>query len=226
MRTAIVTGGSSGLGLALSRSLITAGWTVVADGRNVSPLAAAEAELGSRFLGIPGDVTDAAHRRALVAAAGQRIDLVVNNASTLGPLPMPRLEALAGADFARVLETNVIAPLALVQDALPFLVEGGAVLNVTSDAAVEGYPGWGAYGASKAALEQLSRVLASELPDLRVWWVDPGDMRTQMHQDAFPGEDITDRPLPEDVVPAFLRLIEERPPSGRIKTVDRLALPA
>ena len=226
MRTAIVTGGSRGLGLALSHALVTAGWTVVADGRNASALRAAEVELGTGFIGVSGDINDPNHRCDLVAAAGTSLDLVVNNASTLGPLPMPPLAELAGEEFARVLHTNLVTPLALIQEAFPLLAGEGAIVNITSDAAVEGYPGWGAYGASKAALEQLSNVLAAEHPALRVWWVDPGDMRTQMHQDAFPGEDISDRPLPEEVVPAFLRLLAERPPSGRVRAGDLLAVSA
>ena len=226
MRTAIVTGGSRGLGLALSQTLVTAGWTVVADGRDASALRAAEDELGTRFIGVAGDINDPHHRRDLVAAAGASLDLVVNNASTLGPLPMLPLAELSGEEFARVLHTNVVAPLALIQEALPLFTGEGAIVNITSDAAVEGYPRWGAYGASKAALEQLSNVLAAEHPALRVWWVDPGDMRTQMHQDAFPDDDISDRPRPEEVVPAFLRVLAERPPSGRVRAGDLLAVSA
>ena len=226
MRTAIVTGGSRGLGLALARALIEKGWTVVADGRDPVALGAAATELGDAFATVCGDVTDPAHRRALVGAAAGSIDLVVNNASTLGPLPMPRLEALTADGFTRVLATNVVAPLALIREALPRLSRGAAIINVTSDAAVEGYAGWGAYGASKAALEQMSNVLAAEHPELDVWWIDPGDMRTKMHQDAFPGEDISDRPLPADVVPAFLRLLELRPRSGRVRAVELLTVPA
>ena len=226
MTTAIITGGSRGLGLALSRVLVASGWTVVADARDAAALAAAAVTLGDRFVPVPGDVDDPEHRRALVAAAEGPIDLVVNNASTLGSAPMPHLADLRPDDLARVMATNVIAPLALVQEALPRLAHGAAVINVTSDAAVEGYAGWGAYGASKAALEQMSNVLAAEQPELRVWWVDPCDMRTQMHQDSFPGEDISDRPLPEEIAHAFLLLFDRRPPSGRVRVADLLAVPA
>ena len=167
---------------------------------------------------VTGDVTDAGHRSTLLDAAGERLDLLVNNASTLGPTPLPRLADLPVDAIGEVFRTNAGAPLALVQQALPLLrATPGAVVNITSDAAVEPYEGWGIYGASKAALEHLGRVLAVEEPSIRVWTFDPGDMRTQMHQDAFPGEDISDRPLPEDVaVPAFRRLLDEARPSGRV----------
>ena len=161
----------------------------------------------------------------LVAAAGHRIDLVVNNASLLGPSPQPPLAAYALTALEEVYRVNVLAPLALVQLALPRLAAGARILNVTSDAAVEPYPGWGGYGSSKAALEQLSAVLAAEHPELRVYAVDPGDMRTQMHQDAFPGEDISDRPPPEDSVPGLLALIAGERPSGRYRAAD-LGVPA
>jgi NAD(P)-dependent dehydrogenase (short-subunit alcohol dehydrogenase family) len=172
-----------------------------------------------------GDVDDPVHVTALVnAAAGQgRFELLVNNAGTLGPSPLPHVAWLRTGDLERILRTNVVAPLRIVQAALPHLrAQRGAVVNVTSDAAVEGYEGWGGYGASKAALEQLSRVLAAEEPDVRVYWVDPGDMRTQMHQDAFPGEDISDRPTPASRVPGLVRLVDERRPSGRYRVDDLL----
>ena len=153
-------------------------------------------------------------------AAGGPIDLVVNNASLLGPSPMPRLADYPLDALREVYEANVLAPLALVQLALPRLSEGAAVLDITSDAGVEAYEGWGGYGSSKAALEQLSAILAAEQPALRVYWVDPGDMRTQMHQDAFPGEDISDRPLPEESVPGLLALIEGDLPSGRYRASE------
>jgi NAD(P)-dependent dehydrogenase (short-subunit alcohol dehydrogenase family) len=165
---------------------------------------------------LPGDVADAAHREALVAAAAGPIDLLVNNASALGPSPQPPLASYPLAELRRVYEVNVAAPLALVQEALPLLYQGsGRVLNITSDASVEPYEGWGGYGSSKAALDQLSAILAAEHPELRVYAADPGDMRTQMHQDAFPDEDISDRPPPEDSVPGLLALIEGDLPSGR-----------
>jgi NAD(P)-dependent dehydrogenase (short-subunit alcohol dehydrogenase family) len=219
-RTAIVTGASRGLGLALACDLAARGWNLVIDARDESALRAAHATFAvpGRTTAIPGDVTDPDHRRELVAAAERtgRLDALVNNASALGPSPMPPLARLDPADLEEILRTNLIAPLALAQEALPLLeAHRGRILNITSDAAVEGYEGWGGYGASKAALEQLSNVLAAEHPGLRVHWVDPGDMRTQMHQDAFPGEDISDRPLPEESVPGLVALIEGDHPSGR-----------
>ena len=219
MANAIITGGSRGLGLALARRLTVDGWGVVIDGRDAEVLRAAAAELGPGPVeAIAGDVTDARHRSALIEAAGRLggLDLLVNNASTLGPTPLPPVAGLAPADLGEIFTVNVLAPLALIQLALPLLERShGTIVNVSSDAAVEGYEGWGGYGASKAALEQLSRVLAVERPDVRVHWIDPGDMRTQMHQDAFPGEDISDRPLPEASVPGFVALITEPHRSGR-----------
>jgi NAD(P)-dependent dehydrogenase (short-subunit alcohol dehydrogenase family) len=219
-RTAIVTGASRGLGLALARELAAHGWNLVVDARDADALAAAHATFAvpGRTVAVAGDVADPAHREALIAAAWDLggLDLVVNNASALGPSPLPALAEIDLAAFEAVLRTNTVAPLALIQEALPLLeARGGRIVNVTSDAAVEGYEGWGGYGASKAALEQLSNVLAAEHPGLRVYWVDPGDMRTQMHQDAFPGEDISDRPLPEESVPGLVALIEGDHPSGR-----------
>jgi NAD(P)-dependent dehydrogenase (short-subunit alcohol dehydrogenase family) len=219
-RTAIITGASRGLGLALARELAGRGWNLVVDARGAEALEAAHATFAvpGRTTAVAGDVADLDHRRDLVAAAERtgRLDLLVNNASALGPSPMPALARLEPADLEDVLRTNLVAPLALIQEALPLLAAGsGRILNITSDAAVEGYEGWGGYGASKAGLEQLSNVLAAEQPDLRVYWVDPGDMRTQMHQDAFPGEDISDRPPPEESVPGLIALIEGDHPSGR-----------
>ena len=219
-RTAIVTGASRGLGLALARELAARGWNLVVDARDQAALEAAHATFAvpGRTVALPGDVADAAHRQALIAAAWDLggLDLLVNNASALGPSPLPPLAELDLAAFEAILKTNTVAPLALVQLALPLLeAHSGRILNVTSDAGVEGYEGWGGYGASKAGLEQLSNVLAAEHPGLRVYWVDPGDMRTQMHQDAFPGEDISDRPPPEESVPALIDLIEGDRPSGR-----------
>ena len=216
MPVGIVTGASRGLGLALTRALSQRGWQVVVDARDGQALDRAVAGLDG-VVAIAGDVADPAHRRALVAAAGDRIDSLVNNASLLGPSPQPALAEYTLADLAPVYEANVFAPLALVQLALPRLARGAAILNVTSDAAVEPYEGWGGYGSSKAALEQLTAILAVEHPDLRVYAVDPGDMRTQMHQEAFPGEDISDRPPPEESVPGLLELIEGSRPSGRYR---------
>jgi NAD(P)-dependent dehydrogenase (short-subunit alcohol dehydrogenase family) len=211
--TAIVTGASRGLGLALSRALVERGWRLVIDARE---LPAVPAELaGGDVVALAGDVGDQTHRRALVEAAGGRIDLLVNNASALGPSPLPSLADFPLAALEEVYRVNALAPLALAQLALPSMPAGARIVNVSSDAAVEPYEGWGGYGSSKAALEQLTRVLAAERPELRVYAVDPGDMRTRMHQDAFPGEDISDRPLPEESVPGLLALIEGDLPSGR-----------
>jgi NAD(P)-dependent dehydrogenase (short-subunit alcohol dehydrogenase family) len=217
MKTAIVTGASRGLGLALAKALAERGWRLVIDARGAAALEAAREELAASIevAALPGDIADEAHRRELVAAAGESIDLVVNNASLLGPSPLPPVAELAPADLEEILRANVIGPLGLIRLALPHIPEGGRILNVTSDAAVEPYEGWGGYGASKAALDQLTRILAAERPDLRVYAVDPGDMRTRMHQDAFPGDDISDRPPPEDSVPGLLALIEGELPSGR-----------
>ncbi len=217
--TALITGGGRGLGLALARSLLSSGWRVVVDARRTAHLATA---LPGAVV-VPGDVTEPAHRDALAAAVGGlgRLDLLVNNASDLGPSPLPRLADTPLAAARRVYETNVLAPLALTQALLPLLRDShGTVLNISSDAAVEAYEGWGTYGSSKAALDQLTAVLAAEEPGLAASAVDPGDMRTEMHQAAFPGEDISDRPAPEAVVPALLQLIATRPPSGRVRAAD------
>jgi NAD(P)-dependent dehydrogenase (short-subunit alcohol dehydrogenase family) len=219
MPVGIVTGASRGLGLALARALDERGWDLVVDARAADALAEATTGL-SRVTAVPGDVADPEHRRALVERAGDRIDLVVNNASLLGPSPMPALADYPLDVLREVFEANVLAPLALLQAALPRLGEGAAVLDITSDAGVEPYEGWGGYGSSKAALEHLTAIFAAEQPGLRVYWVDPGDMRTQMHQDAFPGEDISDRPPPEDSVPGLLALIEGAFPSGRYRASE------
>ncbi len=228
MDTAIITGASRGLGLALARALAQRGWRLVVDARTERELEAARAELAAltEVVAIAGDVTDSWHRAALVDAAGPRVDLLVNNASTLGVSPLPALADYPPAAFEDVLRVNVVAPLVLIQITLPLLPEGGRILNITSDAAVEGYEGWGGYGASKAALEQLSNVLAAERPDLRVYAVDPGDMNTRMHQEAFPGEDISDRPPPEESVPGLLALVEGDVPSGRYRAAELAAAAA
>ncbi|HEY3878501.1 MAG TPA: SDR family NAD(P)-dependent oxidoreductase [Trebonia sp.] len=219
--TALVTGAGRGLGLALARALLSSGWRVVVDARRTAHLAA---DLPGALV-VPGDVTDPAHRDALAAAvtglAPARLDLLVNNASDLGPSPLPPVAEVPLAAVWRVYETNLLAPVALTQLFLPRLrATRGMIVNVSSDAAVEPYAGWGAYGSSKAALDQLTAVLAAEEPELAVYSVDPGDMRTEMHQAAFPGEDISDRPEPEAVVPALLRLITSRPASGRVRAAD------
>ena len=176
-------------------------------------------------MAVPATSADDWHRHGLVGAAGRPIELLVNNASVLGPSPQPQLARYPLAELRRVYEVNVLAPLALIQAALPHLAPGARILNITSDAAVEAYPGWGGYGSSKAALEQLGAVLAAEQPELRVYTVDPGDMRTRMHQEAFPGEDISDRPPPEESVPALRELIDGGLPSGRYRAADLVPAP-
>ena len=211
-RVALVTGGSRGLGRALVAGLVDAGWAVVTDGRDPTALAGSPATRA-----IAGDVGDVDHRRELLEATAAlgRLDLLVLNAGPLGPSPLPRLDGLTDRDLADTLAANVVAPHALTRDALPQLrATGGTVVAITSDAAAEAYEGWGAYGASKAALEHLARVLAEEEPALTVLRVDPGDLRTDMHQAAFPGEDISDRPLPEVAVPGILALVDRRPATG------------
>jgi NAD(P)-dependent dehydrogenase (short-subunit alcohol dehydrogenase family) len=222
MPIAIITGASRGLGLALARALAQRGWALIIDARGTAGLERVARELGSvtEVVAVPGDVGDDWHRGALVEAAGDEIDLLVNNASVLGPSPQPELARYPLDKLERVYRVNVLAPVALAQLVVPRMPDGGCILNVTSDAAVEAYEGWGGYGSSKAALEQVTAILGAEQPALRVYAVDPGDMRTQMHQEAFPGEDISDRPLPEDSVPGLLALIEGALPSGRYRARD------
>jgi NAD(P)-dependent dehydrogenase (short-subunit alcohol dehydrogenase family) len=224
MPQAIITGGSRGLGLALARALVERDWSLVIDARGGAALERVERELGAKgqVAAICGDLADDSHRNALLDTAGDEVDLLVNNASLLGPSPQPALAAYPLAELERVYRVNVLAPLALSQLVLPRLPDGGCIVNVTSDAAVEPYEGWGGYGSSKAALEQLSAILAAEHPTIRIYTVDPGDMRTQMHQEAFPGEDISDRPAPEESIPGMLALIEGRLPSGRYKARELL----
>jgi NAD(P)-dependent dehydrogenase (short-subunit alcohol dehydrogenase family) len=225
--TAIVTGASRGLGLALARALAERGWRLVVDARTEAELEAARVELAAltEVVAIAGDVADSWHRGLLVEVAGEQLQLVVNNASTLGASPLPALADYPTDVLEHVFRVNAIAPLALVQLALGRLPAGGCILNITSDAAVEAYEGWGGYGASKAALEQLSAVLAAERPDLRVYAVDPGDMNTRMHQEAFPGEDISGRPPPEDSVPGLLALVDGDLPSGRYRAAELAVAP-
>lgn len=227
-QTALITGASRGLGRALAGALAARGWRLVIDARGAEALESVRAELATRtdVIAIVGDVRDAAHRRALTDAAQSfgGLDAVVNNASILGPSPQPSLLEYPLDILETVYAANVFAPLALMQTLHGTLKSDACIVNVTSDAAVEAYPGWGGYGSSKAALAQISAVLAAENPALRVYWVDPGDMRTQMHQEAFPGEDISDRPLPETSVPGLLELLTGNLPSGRY-TARALAVP-
>jgi NAD(P)-dependent dehydrogenase (short-subunit alcohol dehydrogenase family) len=225
----IVTGASRGLGLALTRALSERGWRLVVDARDADELTRAVAGLAG-VVPVVGDVADREHRARLVEAAGEPIDLLVNNASTLGPpsplRPLPALGDYGLEALRRVYEVNVVAPLALVQLALPRFGKGARIVNVSSDAAIEAYEGWGGYGSSKAALAHLTAVLGVENPGLRAYAVDPGDMRTRMQQDAFPGEDISDRPLPEESVPGFLALIDGDLPSGLYRAKDLAAVAA
>jgi NAD(P)-dependent dehydrogenase (short-subunit alcohol dehydrogenase family) len=233
MPTAVITGASAGLGRALARSLAHRGWNLVLDARRPDPLARLADELSGscrlRAIAIAGDVADAEHRRRLAEAVTEfgALDLLVNNASTLGPTPLPPLAELTADQLTDILRVNLIAPLALIQLHLPALARaggaggaGGTVVNLSSDAAVAHYPGWGGYGCAKAALDHLSATFAAENPGLRWYSFDPGDMRTDLHQAAFPGEDISDRPEPESVLPALLRLIDSRPPSGRYTSAE------
>ena len=219
-QVAVVTGASRGLGLALTSALVADGWSVVVDARSGDDLVAATSDLPGpgRVTAIPGDVSDPQHRQQLVNAAAEQgqLRLVVNSASYLGPSPQPLLADYPLDTLRQVYEVNVVAPLALIQLLTPLMAkEGGVIINITSDAGVEGYAGWGGYGSSKAALEQMSRVLAAEQPQLRIYWVDPGDMNTRMQQEAFPGEDVSDRPPPEESVPGLLELAKGERPSGR-----------
>jgi NAD(P)-dependent dehydrogenase (short-subunit alcohol dehydrogenase family) len=218
-RTAIVTGASRGLGLALTVELARRGWRVIVDARDGSALSSAVSGLED-VTAVPGDIADPDHRSDLVAMAGDPIHLLVNNAGGLGPSPLPALAAVDPAEVTALFAVNVTAQLALIQGVLPHLADDGVIVDITSDASVEAYEGWGVYGLTKAALDHMGAVLAAERPDLRVLTIDPGDMRTRMHQDAFPGEDISDRPLPEESVPAILAIIEGAVPSGRHRADD------
>jgi NAD(P)-dependent dehydrogenase (short-subunit alcohol dehydrogenase family) len=222
-KTALVTGASRGLGRALAQALAADGWHLIISARGADALETVANELPTATA-VPGDIADSWHRAGLseaVEVAGG-LDLLVNNASTLGAAPLPRLADYPPNALERAFATNVIGPLVLTQSLLPDLrARHGAVLNISSDAAVEAYEGWGGYGATKAALDQISHVLSAEEPDLAVWWVDPGEMRTRMLADAMPGEDLSGEPLPEEVaVPALVALIGERRPSGRYRAAD------
>ena len=222
MKVALITGASRGFGAALADELNARGWTLIVDARHEDALAEA-AECWQNAFAIAGDISEPAHRDELARAVHRlgRLDVLVNNASLLGPSPQPTLDRYPIGVLASVYDVNVFAPLALTQLVLPELkASGGIVVNVTSDAGVEPYEGWGGYGSSKAALDQLTAILGAENPTIAAYAFDPGDMRTQMHQDAFPGEDISDRPEPETIVPALLQLIETRPKSGRYRAAD------
>jgi NAD(P)-dependent dehydrogenase (short-subunit alcohol dehydrogenase family) len=221
----IVTGASRGLGFALTQALSNRGWQLVVDGRDADALRRAVSDLPG-VVAVPGDVADPEHRTRLLEAAGAELDLLVNNASSLGPTPLPALRDYPLDELRRLYEVNVLAPLALLQLALPRLRAGASVLNVSSDAATEPYESWGGYGSSKAALAQLSAVLGAEHPELRIYAVDPGDMRTQMQQDAFPDEDISDRLPPEASVPGLLELIEGELSSGAYRARELVAASA
>ncbi len=224
MSRAVITGGSRGFGRAIAIELCNRGWDVTITGRTRATLEATAAEVPDGLTLIVGDIADPRHRERIAGAVGEGLDLLVNNASGLGPTPLPPLVDLSPEDLLAVLDVNVAAPLALTQALLPALQRrNGAVINLSSDAAIAAYPGWGGYGASKAALDQITAVLGVEHPRLRFYAFDPGDMRTDMHQAAFPSEDISDRPLPETVVPALLALLELSPPSGRYAAADFLA---
>ena len=221
MKNALITGASRGLGLALARQLAQNGWGLIIDARGKKALEQARLELSpkTKVIAIPGDLTAESHRKKLAKAASELggLDALINNASFLGPSPQPHLLDYPLNVLEQVYYTNVIAPLGLIQVLRSALKPDACVINVTSDAGVEAYGGWGGYGSSKAALEHLSHILAEENPSLRIYWVDPGDMQTQMQKEAFPDEDISDRPLPEESVPGLLALIEGRMPSGRYR---------
>lgn len=218
-KTALITGASRGLGLALARKLARLGWQLIITARGADALRAVQAELSqlTTVTAVSGSVADSAHRRSLAVAARTAggLDAVINNASILGPSPQPALLDYPLEVLETVYRINVLAPLALLQAIQPSLNPDARLINVSSDAAIAAYEGWGGYGSSKAALEQLTAILAAENPQYRIYWVDPGDMRTQMHQAAFPGEDISDRPLPEASVPGFMALLTGDWPNGR-----------
>ncbi len=223
-RSALITGASRGLGLALARGLAARSWNLILTARDPGRLRSVRDELAAitHVAALPGDVTDPGHRNqlAVLARGHTGIDALINNAGILGPSPQPGLLDYPLETLIEVYLANVVAPLGVIQALRADLKQGARIVNVTSDAGVTPYPGWGGYGSSKAALEQLSSILAVENPELRVYWVDPGDMRTDMHQAAFPGEDISDRPLPEARVPGLVALIEGDLPSGRYVASD------
>jgi NAD(P)-dependent dehydrogenase (short-subunit alcohol dehydrogenase family) len=227
MPLALITGASRGLGRALARELAGRGWDLVLDARGASGLwSATEEMVGAPSIAVvPGDVGDPDHREELAAAVRGRgrLDLLVNNASVLGPSPQPGLDRYPLEELERVYRTNTFAPLAIVQLLLADLkASSGTVVDISSDAAVEAYPNWGGYGSSKAALDHLTAIFGAEQPTIRFYAFDPGDMRTELQQEAFPGDDISDRPEPETVIPALMHLITDRPASGRYRSSDLL----
>jgi NAD(P)-dependent dehydrogenase (short-subunit alcohol dehydrogenase family) len=230
-KTALITGASRGLGLALANTLAQQGWQLIINARGQDALTQAHQELErwTAVTAVSGDISQKAHRQALAVAARAAggLDLLINNAGMLGPSPQPALLDYPLDVLETVFRVNVVAQLGVLQAVASSLKSTARIINISSDAAVEAYAGWGGYGASKAAFEQLSAVLAAELaeqmPDVRLYWVDPGDMRTQMHQDAFPGEDISDRPLPEASVPGILTLLNADLPNGRYQAQKLMA---
>ena len=220
-KTALITGASRGLGLALAFRLASEGWRLIINARGAADLSAAAADLSrlTTVVSIPGDIASEAHRELLVQAAKESggLDVLINNAGILGPSPQPELSAYPLHILEEVYRINVIAPLGIIQEVQPHLKPGARIINISSDAAVEAYPGWGGYGSAKAALDQLTAILAQENPSWKIYAADPGDMRTKMHQAAFPGEDISDRPLPESSVPGLMQLIDGDLPSGRYR---------
>ena len=223
----LITGASKGLGAEIARQLAERGHRLMLTARRVEPLQVLADELAAQtdVLALPGDVADAAHLRRLVSTGLERfgrIDVLINNASTVGVSPMPTLTAYPLDTLTDLFRTNTIAPLHLIQATLPDMLSRGTgiIVNISSDAAVQAYPTWGGYGMSKAALEHLSRVLAAELEGsgIRVFVVDPGDMDTEMHRAAEPGVDLSGLPGPAPAAQAIVRLIEqERAPFGRFE---------
>jgi NAD(P)-dependent dehydrogenase (short-subunit alcohol dehydrogenase family) len=224
MSHALITGASFGLGRAVAFELARRGWALTIDARHAEPLASTAQALSelTSVRAISGDVGDPEHREQLVAAraAVGQLNLVINNASDLGGSPLPKLRDLEPAAYELVLHTNVVAPQQLIRAALPYLEPQAVIINVSSDAGVDHYETWGGYGSSKAALDHQTLTWAAEEPDFIWYSFDPGDMRTAMHQAAFPGEDISDRPEPETVAPIVVALISSGLPSGRYRAAD------
>jgi NAD(P)-dependent dehydrogenase (short-subunit alcohol dehydrogenase family) len=224
MPHALITGASVGLGRAVAFELARRGWSLTIDSRHAEPLASTAQALSelTSVRAIPGDIGDAEHREQLVAAAAGagKLDLVINNASDLGGSPLPKLRYLEPAAYEQLLRTNLVAPQQLVRAVLPYLQPQAVIINVSSDAGVDHYETWGGYGSSKAALDHQTLTWAAEEPNFTWYSFDPGDMRTAMHQAAFPGEDISDRPEPETVAPIVVALISSGLPNGRYRAAD------